>query len=164
LKAPENQTGREQNLIPAGVYSVGPISIVDLQFRLKILEQVILKRRVPKKGIAEIRQSRAGLRRGANGVDRDLRAERRLNVEITPALAERQGRLRDQHIVGYCTRRPERIRHLEERGHDVIAVVLIGGDKAVFDQERWPIAPSLRGSPRTRGGHVRRSPHNDFQL
>ena len=125
------------------MYSVGPISIVDLQFRPKILEQVILKRRVPKEGIAEIRQSRAGLRRGANGVDRDLRADRRLNVEITPALAERQGRLRHQDVVRDRAAGPARIGHLEEGGHNIIAVVLVGREQAILDEEGRPIARAL---------------------
>ena len=32
LEAPEDETGREHDLVPAGVLSVGPVLVVDLKF------------------------------------------------------------------------------------------------------------------------------------
>ena len=61
LEAPEDETGREQNLIPARMCSVGPVGVVDLQFRPKILEQMILECRIEEHRIAEVSKGRAGL-------------------------------------------------------------------------------------------------------
>jgi hypothetical protein len=66
-----------------------------------------------------------------------LLADGRLNVEISPALAKRKRRLRDPDIVGDLVARAdgvvaERLRDLEKAGNDVIAALLIGGNKAVF--------------------------------
>ena len=55
-------------------------------------------------------------------------------------------RLRDLDIVGDLVTRAggvvaQRLRDLEKAGNDVIAVLLIGGNEAVFGQENRIIAP-----------------------
>ena len=109
----------------------------------------------------------AGRRQRGKGV---LLADGHLNVEISPALAKRKRRLRDPDIVGDLVARAdgvvaERLRHLEKASNDVIAVLLIGGNKAVFGQENRIIAPSVRLNALRRGGlHVRREAENDLGI
>ena len=91
-------------------------------------------------------------------------ADRRLNVEITPALAERQGRLRHQDVVRDRAAGPARIGHLEEGGHNIIAVVLVGREQAVFDEEHRPIARALSRPFRARGSDVWRRRQNDLPV
>jgi hypothetical protein len=60
LKAPENEARREQHLAKILVLPVRPELIVDLKFRPKILEQMILERGVPKYRITEVPDIRLG--------------------------------------------------------------------------------------------------------
>ena len=92
-----------------------------------------------------------------------MRADRRLNVEITPALAERQGRLRHQDVVRDRAAGPARIGHLEG-GHNIVAVVLVGREQAVFDEEGRPIARALSRPPRAGGSDVWRRRQNHLPV
>ena len=79
--------------------SVRPDFIIDLQFRPEIAHEMILESCIPEYRIAEIAKRRAGSGRWADRIHRDLHANRRLDIEITPTLAERYGRLRNEHVV-----------------------------------------------------------------
>jgi hypothetical protein len=99
-----------------------------------------------------------------------LLADGHLNVEISPALAKRKRRLRDPDIVGDLVARAdgvvaERLRDLEKAGNDVIAVLLIGGNKAVFAQENRIITKSVCFNALRRGGLlIRREAENDLGI
>jgi hypothetical protein len=127
--------------------SVWPIFIIDFNCRPKILKQVILERRVPQNRIAESPNDRPRLwsrsaigRRTKLGIDRDLDADRRLNIEVTPAFAPRQGGLRNQDIVRDAGPVTTWNGHLEEAGHNVVAVFLVGGNEPVLRKEGRPIS------------------------
>src|SRR5271169_303053 len=59
-EAPEYDARREQDLVETLMFPVRPILVVDLQFRPKILHQMILEGRIPKYRIAEVRDIHAG--------------------------------------------------------------------------------------------------------
>ena len=94
---------------------------------------MVLEGRIPYCGIAEIALGRNPLRRlSASGLriakvrfNRDLHADRRLNIEVPPAFAESQGGLRNHDIVGNAGSITARNRHLEEAGDNVVSVLLV---------------------------------------
>src|SRR5262249_35702175 len=123
LKPAQNKLRGEQNLVQACMGSVWPKFIIDFNCRPKIFKQVILESRVPQNRVTEIPNDGTRLwsssaigRRTKKGVDRDLHADRRLNIEITPAFAPRQGGLRNQDIVRDAGPVTAWNGHLEEAG------------------------------------------------
>jgi hypothetical protein len=171
LEAAENDTRRQQYLAETLMLAIRPVFVIDLEFRPKIFENMILESRVDQHRIAIVHQicmgAIAGRRQRGKAV---LLADGRLNIEISPALAKRKRRLRDSDIVGDLVARAdgvvaERLRDLEKAGNDVIAALLIGGNKAVFGQENRIIAPSVRSNALRRGGLlVRREAENDLGI
>src|SRR5262249_7141516 len=155
---------RQQDLVQTRALSVRKIGITDLDCGPKILPDVILESRVPYHRITEIalgrnsnRRSRALRSRRAKIVlHRDLDAERRLNVEITAAFAERQGRLRDHHIVRDAAAVSAWNGHLEEAGDNVVSVFFVCRDKPILGKESWPIAWGGLRSPRPGSRYRRR--------
>ena len=128
---------------------------------------MILERGVPKNRITEVPYIR--LRRGAarhiERVDWNLDADRRLKIEIAPAFAARNRRLRGRHISGNFSSGAQRIRHLEEGRHDIIAVFCsLAGGKTVFDQERRPIANSRCRTLRAGSGNIWWRRQNHFPV
>src|SRR5262249_49304191 len=97
-------------------------------------------------------------------VDRDLHANRRLNIEITPALAEGQSGLRNQDIVRDAGPITAGNGHLEEAGHNVISVLLIGGMDPLFHKEGRQISSRGWGALRPGGRDSRRCRKNDFGI
>src|SRR6516162_2071786 len=149
--------------------SVWPIFIIDFNCRPKILKEVVLERRVPQNRIAEGSNdgprlwSRSAIgRRTKIGVNRDLDADRRLNIEVTPAFAPRQGGLRNQDIVRDAGPVTTWNGHLEEAGHNVVAVFLVGGNETVLRKEGRPISRRGLGAPRPGGRDNRRCRDNNF--
>src|SRR6516164_4148121 len=138
--------------------SIWPVRVVDLKLRPKELPQMVLEGRVPEKRIAEIANERTRFwnsraKRRPSGqtmirVDRDLHANRRLNVEVTPALAEGQRRLRNQDIVRDTGSVTAWNGHLEEARHDVVSALLRGGNEPVLHKKGRPASRGSLGAPR----------------
>src|SRR6516165_1775742 len=97
-------------------------------------------------------------------VDRDLHANRGLNIEITPALAESQSGLRNQDIVRDAGPVTAWNGHLEEASDNVVSVLLIGGSEPVFQKEGRPISSRGLGAIRPGGRDSRRCGQNDFGI
>ena len=98
-EAAEYDARREQDLAKTLVLAVRPVFVINLEFRPKILHEMILESGVPQYRIAEVRHIHGGRvsqrSEPANGI---LLTDRHLNIEITPAFAERQRRLKDIDI------------------------------------------------------------------
>src|SRR6185503_15392063 len=94
----------------------------------------------------------------------DLDADGRFNFEITPALAERYGWLRDHHVVRDTAAVSAWNGHLEETGDNVVSVFLICGNKPVFREESRPIARRRLRSPRPERRYYRRRSKSDLRV
>jgi hypothetical protein len=64
-----------------------------------------------------------------------------LNIEIASALAERECGRQRVDVIAKCSDTGG-CNHLQEAGHDVIAIVLVRGCEPVFEQHGRPIGPA----------------------
>lgn len=158
LEAPEDDAGRQHHLVHPLMYSIRPVDVINLEFRPQDIHQMILEGRVPQERIAKISHIlNRGFASRVQASHRELHAKRRLDVEIAPSLTHGQSRLRGPNVGRYRARRAERVRHLEEGGNDIIAVLCVRGDEPILEEKSRPITPARRTALRAGSRLVRRS-------
>jgi len=152
VEAAEDDAGGHEDLGFAVVRAIVVMRVVHFQFRPESAADVVLERVVPGIGVADFVLV-AGGKSYAKGA---------LNIETVESLTVSDGGS-DDGVGGAILVLAGGKSGLEEGGEDVVAILFVGGEKSIFDQEA-PVAETVFDRRIVVDDIGRGSDENDFDM